>query len=593
MRKINYDLYPEVKIEGFQYETEVGYKNISLGIKNKVSTIDKKIITIVVETYPGVNEEEILINVTKYLNPSLVIKSNEANLSFSDVNDLIKRDLTEDRVRGFMNNYNMEEFFDSKKLDELKNRIDKVDSGVVLILGTGASLIKKADMLIYCDLSRWEIQLRYRREEIANWCADNYAEDFLTMYKRAYFVDWRVADRFKQKLFKDIDFLMDTNKTMEPKMISGTTYKKALEIATSKPFRTVPYFDSGLWGGQWMKETCGLDKESPNYAWCFDGVPEENSLLLNFGETTIEIPSINLVLFQSEKLLGEKVISRFGKEFPIRFDFLDTMEGGNLSLQVHPTTDFIKKQYGMSYTQDESYYILDAQDDATVYLGTKTGVDSKQMIKELNDAQGGGEAFDTEKFINKIPAKKHDHFLIPAGTVHCSGKNAMVLEISATPYIFTFKLWDWGRVGMDGKPRPIHIEEGAQVINYNFDTEAIYKNHVNNITTITEHSEWREERTGLHELEFIETRRHWFSGKVPHNTKGTVNVLNLIQGEEAIIESPTGAFEPFIVHYAETFIIPASVGEYTISPYGDAAGRECATMKAYVRNSENSDLGDN
>ena len=107
------------------------------------------------------------------------------------------------------------------------------------------------------------------------------------------------------------------------------------------------------------------------FAWCFDCVPEENSLLLQFGNVIFETPSINLVFNQSEKLLGNAVQARFGDEFPIRFDFLDTMDGGNLSLQVHPTTEYIQEKFGMHYTQDESYYMLDAGDDACVYLGFK------------------------------------------------------------------------------------------------------------------------------------------------------------------------------------------------------------------------------
>ncbi len=92
---------------------------------------------------------------------------------------------------------------------------------------------------------------------------------------------------------------------------------------------------------------------------------------------------------------------------------------------------------------------------------------------------------------------------------------------------------------------------------------------------------WVEERTGLHEAEFIETRRHWFTDAVAHNTGGGVNVLNLIEGEEAVVESPTGAFAPFVVHYAETFIVPAAVGSYTIRP--NVRGTNCATLKAFVR----------
>jgi hypothetical protein len=84
-------------------------------------------------------------------------------------------------------------------------------------------------------------------------------------------------------------------------------------------------------------------------------------------------------------------------------------------------------------------------------------------------------------------------------------------------------------------------------------------------------------------VKVIETRRHWFTKKVHHDTEGLVNVLNLISGREAIVESPTGAFEPFVVHYAETFIIPAALGIYTIRPYGESEGLECATIKAYIR----------
>jgi len=237
----------------------------------------------------------------------------------------------------------------------------------------------------------------------------------------------------------------------------------------------------------------------------------------------------------------------------------------------------------MKYTQDESYYMLDTKADATVYLGIKTGVDTEEMLEELHKSQDTGSSFDAEKYINIFPAKKHDHFLIPNGTIHCSGANSMVLEISATPYIFTFKLYDWGRLGMDGNPRAINIDRGSKVIQRERDTEYCLENLVGQVETIATGEGWIEERTGLHKNEFIETRRHWFSTKVTHQTGDSVNVLNLIEGKEAIVESPVNAFSPFVVHYAETFIVPAAVGEYTIRPYGESVGNKCGTIKATVR----------
>ena len=139
----------------------------------------------------------------------------------------------------------------------------------------------------------------------------------------------------------------------------------------------------------------------------------------------------------------------------------------------------------MSYTQDESYYMLDAGDDGCVYLGLKTGIDRQKMIHELRAAQDGGPPFAAEDYVNQFPARKHDHFLIPAGTIHCSGRNSMVLEISATPYIFTFKLWDWGRLGLDGRPRPIHLDHGLANIDWSRDTEWVRANLINRVEAVS------------------------------------------------------------------------------------------------------------
>src|SRR5207248_10519562 len=140
-------------------------------------------------------------------------------------------------------------------------------------------------------------------------------------------------------------------------------------------------------------------RHAANFGWCFDCVPEENSLLLDFGLGAVEIPSANLVFRHPVELLGADVADRFHGEFPIRFDFLDTMGGGNLSLQVHPLTSYIQTKFGIPYTQDESYYLLDAAPDAYVYLGVKTDIDREQMGRELRQAQENGAWFDADKYV--------------------------------------------------------------------------------------------------------------------------------------------------------------------------------------------------
>ncbi|MFN5237972.1 MAG: class I mannose-6-phosphate isomerase [Bacteroidota bacterium] len=579
--KSSYDKYPKVKINGFAGHCQSGWNDITLQLKQNISENRRHVI--VIETYPGVNDTEILQAIREELKPDSLIIASDAWLSPEEIDALAYPDVTDDRIFGYMTRLTIDRFFEPEKLDGLRRDL-KTMHGLTVIYGTGAALIcEEPDTLVYADMARWEIQLRMRRHEVSNLGANNRGLEVSRMYKRAYFVDWRMADRLKKEVMPRMDYLLDTNKAGSPRMVSATAFRAALEHTAERPFRVVPLFDPGPWGGQWMKEVCDLDRSQVNYAWCFDCVPEENSLLFDFDGTEVEIPSINLVFSRPEKLLGENVHTRFGAEFPIRFDFLDTMDGGNLSLQVHPTNEYIREHFGMYYTQDESYYMLDAGEDACVYLGLNDHTVPEQMIRELEEAQQGLAPFNADKHAAKWPVKKHDHVLIPAGTIHCSGKNSMVLEISATPYIFTFKLWDWGRLGLDGLPRAINIGHGKKNINYSRREKWVEQNLINRIEQIGEGDGWTAERTGLYETEFIETHRHWFTKTVRHNTNGNLNVLNLVEGREAIVESPSGSFEPFVVHYAETFIVPAAVGEYTIRPWGEAAGTKCATIKAFVR----------
>ena len=569
MRTQNYDKYPAIPVEG----------SVCLGwelIRKKLHSCASG--PLFVDYYTGVFEEDMARELGSGF--ARVIRMRDYMKPEAEVRSLTERFMTDDVLFGHVTCLQLEDFFDGKKLCTLKEELKGAGKDT-LVIGTGAALVMpKGATLVYADMARWEIQQRFRRHEVCGLGVDNREDPVSIQYKRGLFIDWKVLDYYKETLFERVDWWLDTNAAGDPKLIGRDTFLGGIDKTARKPFRVVPFFDPAPWGGQWMKDVCDLDRSVPNYGWCFDCVPEENSLLLEVEGVRFELPSQDLILLRSREVLGAPVEARFGKDFPIRFDFLDTIGGGNLSLQVHPTTHFIREQFGMPYTQDESYYLLDAGEDAVVYLGLKEDIDERQMIKDLRAAQRGEISFPAEQYVNKFPAKKHDHYLIPAGTIHCSGHDSMVLEISSTPSIFTFKLWDWNRLGLDGKPRPINVERGKHVIQWNRTTEWVNRNIRNHFEVLHEEDGIMEERTGLHPNEFIETRRHTFTRTVEHNTNGGVNVLNLVDGYEAVVESPEGKFEPFTVHYAETFIIPACVGRYTITPLG---GEECKTIKAYVR----------
>ncbi|NLD26888.1 MAG: mannose-6-phosphate isomerase [Acholeplasmataceae bacterium] len=565
--KSQYDRFPETKIERYQ---DQAFENAE-AIVRELQKICSGIVCF--EIYPGCNKEKLYQSIINKLEADRKIDVEEYTKPAEELEKQFAYNLTEDRVFGVYSHHTIEDYYDLPRLEKLKKEL-KNTTGLIITYGFGASLLPY-DHLVLVSITRWEIQLRYR-EGLTNFKVNNPNEDNLRKYKRGYFLEWRVADRIKEKHFLKAEYLIDDTDRNTLKMVTKTAYEYALDYMVRKPFRMVPYFDPGVWGGQWMKEVCNLDPSAPNYAWCFDGVPEENSIRYRFNNTLIEFPAQDLLLYRARTLLGDRVHGRFGKQFPIRFDLLDTMDGENLSLQVHPLTEYIQDKFGMTYTQDESYYIMDAEEDGTVYLGLKENINPEAMKADLLASQTTGE-FDAEKYVNVFPVKKHDHISIPGGTVHCSGRNTLVLEISACVYIFTFKLWDWGRLGLDGKPRPVHLEHGFNSIQFDRNTSWVKKNLINPLKRLNDY----EEITGLHEREFLETRRYTFTEAIEIPTFGSVNMGNLVQGEAAIIESVDGSFEPLEIHYAETFVIPASIGSFRI--YSKDSRQECKIIMAHVR----------
>ena len=573
-----YDLEPTIDVRGHDADAFAGERSVASALA--AATQGERLL--VVECYPGVSDEALEL-ARRAFAPDVTIRSEDAFPAPAELEARMRPFLTDDRVRGVMCPLDMEDFLDPFALGALAERVcDSLDRGLrVLVYGVGATLVAPdAGTLVYCDLARWEIQRRYRAG-MPNFRADNAGEDILRKVKRGYFVEWRLADRRKEALLGRIDWLLDTNVSGLPRLVSGPALRDALSQVARRPFRLVPYFDPGVWGGHWMQGRFGLDPASPNFAWAFDGVPEENSLYLRFGDVRVEVPAMDLTLARPRELLGEPVFARFGAEFPIRFDFLDTMGGSNLSLQVHPTADYIRERFAMPYTQDESYYIMDAGPGAAVYLGIRDDADPREMMAALRDADRGGAPFDADRFVNRFDARRHDHFLIPAGTPHCAAANTVVLEISATPYNFTFKMWDWGRVGLDGRPRPIHLDDAERNIQWDRRTAWCREELVNAVTDVASGDGWREERTGLHELEFLETRRITASVPVERDATRGVRMLNLVDGTSVVVESPTGSFAPLEVHYAETFIVPAAAGRYVLRPAH--AGEKVTLIEARVR----------
>jgi hypothetical protein len=160
--------------------------------------------------------------------------------------------------------------------------------------------------------------------------------------------------------------------------------------------------------------------------------------------------------------------------------------------------------------------------------------------------------------------------MIPAGTIHSSGRNQVVLEIgSLTIGSYTYKMYDYLRADLDGIPRPIHTYHGEQVLCRERKTSWVRENLVQEPRVVREGEGYAESIVGEHDLLYFSLRRLEFEKSIEDDTAGKFHVLNLVDGEQVIIQSVDNPELQYVQTYLDVVVVPAGTGRYIIRNMGN------------------------
>ena len=295
-------------------------------------------------------------------------------------------------------------------------------------------------------------------------------------------------------------------------------------------FKLEPAFKDYIWGGTRLRDEygkkCDYDKVAESW---------ELSCHKDGASTVADGEDKGLTLEQYIEKHGKKVLGsdceKF-ENFPILIKLIDAKD--NLSVQVHPDNEYAMRVEG-EYGKTEMWYVVDADPGATLLYGFKHEISKDEFAKRIADNT-------LLEVTNAVPVKKGDVFFIQAGTLHAIGKGILIAEIQQNSNT-TYRIYDYGRKGADGKPRQLHIPQALDVTERKPPVAHDFHGHLAQCDYFT--------------VDAVEGSFKDICDDVSFTS------LLILEGEGTLTETATGESLP--IQKGESFFIPAGTGEYTVS----------------------------
>lgn len=586
----SYPIQPDSAVPYAKAGLQQGYEAISAPLISLAEQARLDLIHIALDGTHGAQFQPVLHSMIEALEQqgysTLVLDTSRFIKTSEVLRQHFQQNITDNRAFGYFTEGTIEDYFRPNAKQEAISTLHDARTAAhssrplcVITYGPGAYWLGDSnfDIAYFLDISREHQQIEYK-QQLVNFGFDK-NEDDTEKYKIALFVEWPIFETYRKQILNAVHYYIDMNQPEAPVMTTTCTLRQMISSIAQAPMRVKPFFAPGVWGGQYLKKIADLPADWVNCAWSFEPIAPENSIIMEYEGKQIEVPFLLIMHYEHASILGERLVKLFGDYFPIRFDYLDTMDGSNLSCQVHPKQEYIRNQFNEFMAQQESYYIMENKGSSAVYLGLTESCTKEGFYTAVQTAQETGIPMEITDYVNSYPAKKGDLFLIPTGTVHASGKDNLVLEISSTTWWFTFKIYDYLRQGLDGKPRPINIDHAFENIDFFKKTNWVKEHLIPSPTLLRSQNGNEEYLLGQHaDLLYYVHRVHLHDTWEDH-TNAEMVMYNLVEGEQVRIISCADESVQVELKYAESYILPAHFGAYRIVNLGNGP---CKLIKAGV-----------
>ncbi|HBP38332.1 MAG TPA: phosphoheptose isomerase [Clostridiales bacterium] len=535
-----------------------------------------------IDHYPGSDLESLISCIAQQAGGQKIIFIDALSLLKSDaeITEIVRPCLPEDRdldpvlLYGVRYRGGYRGLQDTAKVGALREQLARTDIPVV-VYGHGAlgeDLRGEYDVRVWMDVTPRTAILNFKSGRFCNLGTAQPLAYSLLM-RRNYYVDFELAMELRWDLLRnqELDYYISADDPAKMSLLPSGALLDLFEALNARPFRCRPVYLEGVWGGFYFHRLRKLPPAMRNCAWIFDMIPLEVSIVAQADGFEFEAPFFTFVQAMGEKLLGQKAYEQFGGYFPVRFNYDDTYHAsGNMSIQCHPDEVYVVGNHGELGRQDESYYVCITGQGAKTYLGFQAETSCAEFLELAKRAEKSAELIEYGRYINAIESVPGTQVMIPAGTVHASGRNQVILEIgSLTIGSYTYKLYDYQRIDpQSGRPRPIHLKMGEAVLRGERTREWVQENLINHGGIVRSGEGWLEKIVGEHDLLYFSLRNLVFEKTIEDDTGGLFHVLALVDGEKVRVESVSDPQKSFTMNLMDIVVVPANLGRYRIVNLG-------------------------